>query len=335
MGADHVGHTVAIVAVTYLPGETLRDFLDSVPGACVPVAALPPAGGVASGVADAGSGSSGVSDAGSSRGVDGAATVTAIILADNGPRSDEVAAAAGRPGVTVVPTGGNLGFGTGANVGAAAAGADAEFLLVANPDVVLHPGSLAELVAAAGRHPTGGAFGPSVTTPAGELYPSARQLPSVWTGAGHAVLGWLWPRNPWTRRYRREDESVQEREVGWLSGSCLLLRRTAFDQVGGFDQRYFMYFEDVDLGDRLARAGWSSIYVPDARVTHIGGHATATVGDSMVIAHHRSAYRYLADRHRWPVRFLARIGLGVRQRLALRSARISAGARLDGRRVSG
>ena len=62
--------------------------------------------------------------------------------------------------------------------------------------------------------------------------------------------------------------------VGWLSGSCLLLRRAAFDAVGGFDARYFMYMEDVDLGDRLGKAGWLNVYVPSAEVLHDKGHST-------------------------------------------------------------
>ena len=110
----------------------------------------------------------------------------------------------------------------------------------------------------------------------------------------------MWPANPWTRSYRQEG-SVAERTAGWLSGSCVLLRREAWDSVDGFDPRYFMYFEDVDLGDRLGRAGWLNVYVPDAEVVHTGGHATerdAPTSSRMLAEHHRSAYRFLADRYR-------------------------------------
>ena len=74
----------------------------------------------------------------------------------------------------------------------------------------------------------------------------------------------MWPSNPWTAAVppgAREPTSAGR----WLSGSCLLLRRRAFDSVGGFDSRYFMYIEDVDLGDRLGKAGWQNVYVPGAR----------------------------------------------------------------------
>ncbi len=132
----------------------------------------------------------------------------------------------------------------------------------------------------------------------------------------------MWPANPWTRAYRQEDVATSERAVGWLSGSCLLLRRTAFDSVDGFDSSYFMYFEDVDLGDRLGRAGWLNVYVPDAEVMHIGGHSTAQASQRMLAEHHRSAYHYLADRHRgpqWiPVLAAVRAGLSVRLKLSSR-----------------
>ena len=147
-------------------------------------------------------------------------------------------------------------------------------------------------------------------------------LPSLGRGLGHAVFGKVWKSNPWTREYRQEKAEIVERPAGWLSGSCILMRREAFDSVDGFDARYFMYFEDVDLGDRVGRAGWLNIYVPEAEVVHIGGHATASSSARMLAAHHSSAYRYLADRHRgpqWaPVLFAVRLGLGLRLKIVTR-----------------
>jgi N-acetylglucosaminyl-diphospho-decaprenol L-rhamnosyltransferase len=147
-------------------------------------------------------------------------------------------------------------------------------------------------------------------------------LPSFGRGIGHAVFAKVWPGNPWTKQYRQETGTPVERTSGWLSGSCQLIRREAFDSVGGFDTRYFMYFEDVDLGDRLAQAGWLNVYAPSARVTHEGGHSTSQASEKMLKAHHDSAYRYLADRHQglaWkPVLALAKLGLAVRLKLETR-----------------
>ena len=108
------------------------------------------------------------------------------------------------------------------------------------------------------------------------------------------------------------------RPVGWLSGSCLLVRRSAFDAIGGFDEGYFMYFEDVDLGYRLGKAGWGNLYEPTAVVTHIGGRSTASVRSSMLRTHHRSAGRFLQQKYRgWhlaPLRWTLRVGLELRAR---------------------
>ncbi|MBA8826939.1 N-acetylglucosaminyl-diphospho-decaprenol L-rhamnosyltransferase [Saccharopolyspora lacisalsi] len=279
------GDELAVVTVTYSPGEVLERFLETLPKA-------------------------------TDRRV-------RVILADNGSTDGAPQRAAERPDVDFVPMGANLGYGSAANRGIAELGAEYGWVAVANPDVEWGAGCLDELLAAAARWPRGGAFGPLITEPDGSVYPSARLAPSLGRGAGHALLCKVWPSNPWTRAYRQETAPT-ERTAGWLSGSCLLLRREALDSVTGFDPRYFMYFEDVDLGDRLGRAGWLNVYVPGAEVMHIGGHSTARASTRMLAEHHRSAYRYLADRHRgaaWaPLRLLLRAGLAVRARLEIRAA---------------
>ncbi|MBF6512479.1 glycosyltransferase family 2 protein [Nocardia farcinica] len=274
------GDELAVVTVTYSPGETLGRFLDTLQQATDrPVR---------------------------------------VVLADNGSTDGEPErAAAERADVDLVPTGGNLGYGGGANRGVAHLGSEYGWVVIANPDLEWRPGSLDELLAAAKRWPRGGAFGPLIREPGGEVYPSARMLPSIGRGAGHAVFGKIWPNNPWTRAYRQSEAEITERPAGWLSGSCLLLRREAFDSVDGFDPRYFMYFEDVDLGDRLRRKGWLNIYAPTAEVMHIGGRSTSKAAKRMLLEHHRSAYRYLADRHQGPI--WAPLRLALRAALALRA----------------
>jgi N-acetylglucosaminyl-diphospho-decaprenol L-rhamnosyltransferase len=281
---------IAAVAVTYSPGESLTTFLNSLRAA-------------------------------TSRPLD-------IVLADNGSTDGSVEAAAQLPGVRVLETGSNLGYGRAANLGVR--DTTAEFVVIANPDVVWEPGSLDRLLAAAHRWPQGAAFGPLIRTPDGAIYPSARALPSLGRGIGHALFGWWWPSNRWTAGYRVEGQRPVERTAGWLSGSCLLVRRDAFDAVGGFDPGYFMYFEDLDLGDRFGRAGWRNVYVPSAVVTHLGGHATSRHAAEMAVEHHRSAWRYLSRRYAglgWlPLRMALRIGLALRASLAKRVHRVAAGA---------
>jgi N-acetylglucosaminyl-diphospho-decaprenol L-rhamnosyltransferase len=251
-----------------------------------------------------------------------------VLMADNGSTDGTPQAAVERyDNVRLFETGANLGYGTAANRAVAQLDGDQggqEWVIVANPDVQWGPGSIDALLDAAGRWPRAGALGPLIRDPDGSVYPSARHLPSLIRGGMHAVLGPFWPRNPWTAAYRQERLEPSERPVGWLSGSCLLMRRSAFSEVGGFDERYFMYMEDVDLGDRLGKAGWLSVYVPSAEVLHHKGHSTGRDPASHLTAHHQSTYIFLADRHpgwwRAPLRWTLRASLQVRSRLMVRSS---------------
>lgn len=257
-----------------------------------------------------------------------------VVLADNGSTDGTPQDAVERyPNVSLFATGANLGYGSAVNQaiarlpkegGAGESGID-DWVIVANPDVQWGPGSIDALLDAAARWPRAGALGPLIRDPDGSVYPSARHLPSLIRGGMHAVLGPLWPRNPWTTAYRQERLEPTERPVGWLSGSCLLVRRSAFSHVGGFDERYFMYMEDVDLGDRLGKAGWLSVYVPSAEVLHHKGHSTGRDPANHLAAHHKSTYIFLADRHsgwwRAPLRWTLRGSLEVRSRLMVRSSR--------------
>ncbi|ORB85861.1 dTDP-Rha--alpha-D-GlcNAc-pyrophosphate polyprenol alpha-3-L-rhamnosyltransferase [Mycobacterium kansasii] len=254
-----------------------------------------------------------------------------VLLADNGSTDGTPQAAVERyPNVRLLPSGANLGYGTAVNRTVARLDqlGDSwveDWVIVANPDVQWGPGSIDALLEAAERWPNAGALGPLIRDPDGSVYPSARHLPSLIRGGMHAVLGPVWPGNRWTKAYRQEHLEPSERAVGWLSGSCLLVRRSAFTQVGGFDERYFMYMEDVDLGDRLGKAGWLSVYVPSAEVLHHKGHSTGRDPATHLAAHHQSTYIFLADRHGgwWnaPLRWTLRGSLAVRSRLMVRSSR--------------
>lgn len=279
------GDGLAVVTVTYSPGETLERFLDTLAKATE--------------------------------------RTYQVVLADNGSTDGAPEKAASRDNVRLLSTGENLGYGAAANRGAAEFDDSFGWVIVANPDIEWGVGSVDTLLAATERWPRGGAFGPLIRETTGEVYPSARLLPSLGKGVGHAVVGRVWRDNPWTKAYRQSETEVVERTAGWLSGSCLLLRREAFDSVDGFDPRYFMYFEDVDLGDRIGRAGWQNVYIPSAEVVHIGGHSTAKASARMLEAHHVSAYRYMADRHQGPEwkPVLAAIKAGLKLRLKLETRR--------------
>ena len=239
-----------------------------------------------------------------------------IVLADNkaaaGTQVREISAA---HGAVYLPMNRNAGYGGAINAAVASLPATVEWILVSNPDVIFREGAVDLLVARGNSDPLIAAVGPTILTADGAVYPSARAIPSLRYGIGHALLGDLWRGNPWSAAYRNEN-APHRRDVGWLSGACLLVRRTAFEEIGGFDEGFFMYFEDVDLGHRLGKQGYLNVYEPAAVVTHSGAHSTSTEFATMVTAHHDSAKRFLAKRYSgvllWPVRTALSAGLDAR-----------------------
>ncbi len=185
----------------------------------------------------------------------------------------------------------NLGFGAGANLGVGST--SAEYLIVCNPDLVVRPGSIGAMAAVLGGAPDVAIVGPMLRDSSGTVYPSGREFPGIGEAVGHGFVGLFWGGNPWTRRYRQiGQEQHRSREADWVSGAFLVVRREAFDQVGGFDERYFMYVEDVDLCWRLRRAGWAIRYEPAAEVVHEQGRSASRHPYSMLVAHHRSMWRF-------------------------------------------
>ena len=240
-----------------------------------------------------------------------------VLIADNASADvavlDTIAA---RYDAEVLHNADNLGYGGAINEAVRTLPDSVGWILVVNPDVAFRPGAISRLLAAGREFSTAGSVGPSVVDAAGQVYPSARNLPSLRTGVGHALLYRFWPGNPWTRAYFSDRGSAEHRNAGWLSGSCVLVRRAAFDDIGGFDEGFFMYFEDVDLGYRLGKSGWKNLYWPAAVVEHSGAHSTSRDSARMVRVHHESANRYLAKKYRgWylaPLRFALHVGLMVR-----------------------
>jgi N-acetylglucosaminyl-diphospho-decaprenol L-rhamnosyltransferase len=218
-----------------------------------------------------------------------------IVVVDNASRDDS-AGVARSLGAKVIESQRNLGYSRAANRGAGATAAP--WLLVANPDTLLAPGSLARLIATASADPRIACIGPRLRNLDGSDYPTGRRFPSLLIGGLHALLGPVWPGNPATRRYHLTDlDRSQPALVDWVSGACMLLRRSAFEEVGGFDGSYFMYFEDMDLCLRLARAGWKVVLEPRAVVEHVVGGSTRHAPYRKVLNHHRSTLRFY--RHRY------------------------------------
>lgn len=195
-----------------------------------------------------------------------------IIVVDNASPDHSADVARRHPSrPEIVISASNLGFGGGCNLGVAATAADTIFLI--NPDARVLPGATMRLRQALADDPRLGVVAPRIVDPAGEYRSTAGGAePSLRSLVGHYLL---LGRLPWVRRFFRPLHLADAKagtHVDWVSGGAMMLRRAACDAVGGFDERWFMYMEDVDLCRRIRAAGWTVGYVPDAVVEHaIGG----------------------------------------------------------------
>jgi N-acetylglucosaminyl-diphospho-decaprenol L-rhamnosyltransferase len=165
----------------------------------------------------------------------------------------------------------NLGFGPAVNL--VAQRTETPWIAAANADVVLTAGALEALLTAGARDPAAGIVAPRLFTPDGGTEHSVHPFPT---------LGFTLAFNLGLARMRGDRlmlegswDPQRERTVDWAVGAFLLIRRAAWDQIGGFDPAQWMYAEDLDLGWRAAAGGWHTLYAPAARVQHIGAAATA------------------------------------------------------------
>ena len=240
------------------------------------------------------------------------AGVGRIVVVDNASTdgtADAVARHAGRD-VHWLALGVNRGFGSAANRGIASTVSAA--VLVLNPDLIVEPHAVERLRSRLDSSPGVAIVGPTVTDLDANPYPSARSFPNFVEAAGHGFVGLFWRSNRWSFRYLHPDR------IDWISGTAMLVRREAFESVGGFDESYFMYVEDVDICWRLARAGWSVAVDETAVVRHAVGGSSGRAPYRMIAAHHRSLWRF-ARRSASPTQrlLLPLVGLGLIARAGL------------------
>lgn len=228
-----------------------------------------------------------------------------VVVVDNASRKDDLKTVeASGYGVRLIRNHQNQGYGRACNQGTAAT--SAPLLCFLNPDTVPAGRSLQIMAERTFGTPGVGAVGPAMFNPDGTLYPSCRVVPSLAIALGHAVFGLIWPDNPFTRSYQLAGwDHNSDREVDWISGAAMVVRREAFMQAGGFDEGYFMYAEDVDLCDRLRRAGWKVMYQPNARMAHHSAGSTQRAPFKMIRHHHFSLIRYAYNKTKGSPRVLA------------------------------
>jgi N-acetylglucosaminyl-diphospho-decaprenol L-rhamnosyltransferase len=220
-----------------------------------------------------------------------------VVVIDNGP-GDDSADVSEALGARLIRNDANRWLSPAWNQGAAAT--QSTYVLFLNPDTEWLEGTLADLVGVARRNPRAGVVGPLLRNLDGTVYPSGRRFPSLVDAIGHAFLSPFTRNNPFTRRYEMDgwDRST-EREVDWVSGAAMLFPREAFDAVGGFDEGFPLYGEELDIATRLRAIDRSALFTPVAEVMHAVGISTG--GDRrprrLVVMHSMGNYRYYA-KHR-------------------------------------
>ena len=250
------------------------------------------------------------------------------IVVDNAS-SDGSAEAVARwaPHVRLVRNVENVGFARGVNQGLAAT--SAPLVLIMNPDCRLVAGAFASLRRELEQSDSCAIAGPRILNPDGSVQGSARGDPDMLTGlfGRTTVLRRLLPGLAVSRRNVVSD-AIRNGPAGvtvdWLSGACMLARRDALRKVHGFDERYFLYWEDADLCRRLRAHGYHVRYVPGATAIHRVGHSSRQARTTATRAFHESAYLYYATHvasTAFPKRLLARMLLALRCWLHLRAAR--------------
>lgn len=194
------------------------------------------------------------------------------IVVDNASSDNSVEMVRNRfPKVRLLENKKNMGFSAGNN--RAVQESSGEFILILNPDTEITKGSLDDLINFLETHPEAGIVAPKIINPDGSLQKSCMGFPTLGAMAMRQLfLELLWPGNPFTRTYLMSDFKYDRiREVDQPMGACLLVRRELFDEVGLFDEKSFMFFDEVDLCYRAKVHGWLIFFTPQPRIIHHGG----------------------------------------------------------------
>jgi GT2 family glycosyltransferase len=219
------------------------------------------------------------------------------IVVDNASEDGSAEMVAARfPEARLIASLENLGWAKGNNVGARAATGRYIFLL--NPDTVLKPDSVEILARFMDGHPDAGACAPKLLNPDGTTQRSIRRFPEpssmVWEILG---FGKLFPRSRRFGAYRMTDfDYDRTAEVEQPMGAALFIRREAWGGAGEIDERFPIFFNDVDWCYRAVQEGWKIYFVPDSEIVHLGGSGTGQVKPRMIVESHRSFARYY-DKH--------------------------------------
>jgi hypothetical protein len=221
-----------------------------------------------------------------------------VIVVDNASEDGTAEAVrAAFPAVQIIANKENRGFTGGNNQGLARARGDFFFLL--NPDTEVRPGALLELRRYLEEHPQVGIVGPRLRYADGSLQPSRRRFPDLLTlFTESTIVQQAWPGLPWLGRFYLAERSPEATQaVDWVVGAAMLVRREVYEQVGGLDEGFFMYSEELDWCRRAAAAGWKVVYHPAAEVMHYEGRSSQQAAAARHIHFFSSRVRYTRKYH--------------------------------------
>lgn len=238
-----------------------------------------------------------------------------IIVVDNASADDTaLVARSARPDCTLVANTANVGFAAANNIGIGASTGD--ILAFLNPDTIAAPGSVATLAGYLERHAGVGLVGPKLIYPDGRLQHSVRNFPSVTNQAFEAVFLHkvaVDASGRFGEVVADPDQYTFAHDVDWVSGAAMVARRVAIEGAGGFDERYFLYAEELDLCRTLRSNGWGVEYVPDAVIVHEHGDTTAPELFRLSVESRLAYYdKHFSGPARLAIRAVSAVGLATR-----------------------
>lgn len=260
--------------------------------------------------------------------------VDEVVVVDNASRDHSLlqleAAFLSEPKLLVVRNRKNLGFAAGCNIGSKQV--TGKYSLFLNPDCVLEPGSVKQLLETLERYPDVGMVGGLLLNPNGTEQPGGRRaVPTPWRSFvrafGLSRFADRWPRLFFDFHLHKQPLPTHPIEVEAISGACMLVRRAAMHDVGHWDEGYFLHCEDLDLSMALQGKGWKIMFVPEARIVHDKGGCSRSRPLFVEWYKHRGMMRFYRKffQHQYPGPLMWLVALGIWLRFGLVASYLSAG----------
>lgn len=225
-----------------------------------------------------------------------------VTVVDNASADSPISLTASFPGIKFIFNRNNIGF--GAAINQALCCTRSPYVILLNPDSLFSDGFFDDSIDFLEKNPDVGIMGPMILDEDGSLQGSARAFPTPMTTffGRNSLLTRLFPKNSISRgnvlTWRNKENEPME--VDWVSGACMVVRRAAMEEIGGFDERFFLYWEDTDLCCRMKKAGWRVVYYPKPKIVHFVGKSSRTRPIFSSYQFHKSGFLLFAKYTAWP-----------------------------------